>query len=75
MATLSKNLILPKEMLENEGVVVLPLKKYEELRRQAIPTYYLEGKEAKEADKLVKEGLKEYRAGKCKKIKSLADLD
>ena len=75
MTTLSKNLILPKEMLKNEGVVVLPLKKYEELRRQAIPTYYLEGKEAKKADKLIEEGLKEYRAGKCKKIKSLADLD
>ena len=40
-----------------------------------VPTFYLKGKEAEKLDKLVKEGLKEYQEGKCKTIKSLADLD
>jgi len=57
------------------GVVILPLKEYEKLRKRAVPTYYLKGKEAKELDKLVEDGLKEYKEGKCKTIKSLADLD
>ena len=36
--------------------------------------FYLEGKEAKMLDKLVEQGLEEYQKGKCKTIKSLADL-
>lgn len=43
--------------------------------RQAMPTYYLKGGEAKKIDKLVSEGLKEYRKGKTRIIKSLADLE
>ena len=42
--------------------------------RQAIPTYYLKGREARKIDKLVEEGLKEHRRGKTSIIKSLADL-
>lgn len=57
------------------GFVILPIKQYEKLREQAIPTYYLAGKEAKDLDRLVGDGLNEYHAGKCKKIKSLSDLD
>lgn len=57
------------------GFVILPLKEYEKLRERTIPTYYLYGREAKELDKLVEEGLEEYRKGRCKEIKSLADLD
>ena len=57
------------------GFVVLPLKEYERLREQAIPIFQLHGKQAKQIDKLVETGLKEYREGKCKKLKSLSDLD
>lgn len=57
------------------GVVILDLKEYERLREETIPTYYLKGKEAEKLDKLVEEGLREHRKGKCKVIKSLADLE
>lgn len=40
-----------------------------------VPTYYLSGKEAEELDRLVEEGLKDYREGRTRKIKSLADLN
>ena len=53
------------------GIVILPLKEYQKLREQAVPTYYLQGKEAKELDKLVVEGLKEYHDGKTISAKSL----
>lgn len=58
-----------------KGIVTLPLKEYEELRQRAVPTYYLSGKAARDLDNLVDEGLREYKAGKAKTIRSLADLD
>lgn len=67
---------ITKERVEKQkGIVILPLKEYQKLCQQAVPTYYLKGKEAEELDRLVKEGLKEYHRGKCKSIKSLSDLD
>ncbi|OGM91236.1 hypothetical protein A2755_02430 [Candidatus Wolfebacteria bacterium RIFCSPHIGHO2_01_FULL_48_22] len=64
-----------KESVEkHEGVVVLPVKKYKELIARVVPTFYLKGKKAEKLDKLVKEGLREYKAGKTKRLKSLADL-
>ncbi len=67
--------ITKERVKKQKGIVILPLKEYQKLCQQAVPTYYLKGKEAEELDKLVDEGLKEYRRGKCKSIKSLADLD
>lgn len=70
------SIVISKEKIRQEGgIVVLPLKEYQKLYKRAVPTYYLKGKEAKKLDKLVEEGLEEYRKGKCKEIKSLADLD
>ena len=67
---------IQKERVEKQGgVVILPLKTYQKLLERAVPTYYLTGKEAERVDKLVEEGLREYRAGKTRKIRSLADLD
>jgi len=67
---------IPKEKIQTQkGVVILPLKEYQKLCERAVPTYYLKGKKAEELDRLVKKGLKEYRQGKCKTLKSLADLD
>jgi hypothetical protein len=37
----------------------------------AAPTYYLKGKEAKDLDKLVEEGLRDYHLGKTIKAPSL----
>jgi len=57
-------------------VVILPLEEYERLKRMVeVPTHRLSGKAAERLDRLVREGLKDYRRGKCKKLKSLADLD
>lgn len=58
-------------ILKQKGMVVLPLAEYEKLRESAIPTYYLKGKEAKKLDDLVREGRKEYKAGKTIKADSL----
>ena len=69
-----KNIVLTPELIK-DGVVILPLEEYQKLCKRAVPTYYLSGKEAEELDKLVEEGLREYREGKCKSIESLADLD
>lgn len=64
-----------KEIEKRGGVVILGLKEYRKLLEQAVPTYYLTGKEAEELDDLVREGMKEYKTGKTTKIKSLSDLD
>lgn len=60
---------------EQKGMVILPLKEYQKLIERVAPTYYLTGKEAKKLDMLVDRGLKEYKAGKTRKIRSLANLD
>ncbi len=68
--TISKNIIEQKE-----GVVVLPIKIYEQLIANVVPTYYLEDLEAIKTDALVEECLEDYRTGKCKIIQSLDDLN
>lgn len=54
---------------------MLPIEEYKKLTERAVPTYYLTGKAALKADKLVAKSIKEYEDGKCQVIKSLADLD
>lgn len=63
------------EINKKEGVVILPLKEYKQLLKRAVPEYYFTGKAAKRLDKLVEQGLRDYHAGKTRKIRSLADLD
>ena len=58
-------------ILEQNGMVILPLAEYEKLRQNVAPTYYLQGKEAEKLDNLVRDGMKEYRAGKTIKAGSL----
>jgi hypothetical protein len=67
--------IRKEEIEKKSGVVILPIKEYQELIKRALPTYYLVGKKAAKLDKLVKRGLRAYKSGKTKKIRSLADLD
>ncbi len=61
-------------MDKNKGVVILSIKEYQRLCEMAVPTYYLKGAKAEELDGLVEDGLTGYRKGKCKTIRSLADL-
>lgn len=65
---------LPKEKIEKaEGLVILPVEEYEKLRQASVPTYYLSGKEAEELDKLVEQGLKDHKAGKTIRAKSIGE--
>ena len=72
---LEKQIISIPQKALRKGVVLLDLEEYKRMRAREMPTYYLEGKEAKKLDKLVEGGLKDYKQGKCKEIKSLADLE
>jgi len=72
MATIS---ISKNKVEKSGGLVILTIQEYQKLRELAVPTYHLKGKSAQKLDKLVNEGLKEYRKGKAKSIKSLSDLD
>ena len=67
---------ISKNKLQKEGgVVVLSLSEFRRLIKSAVPSYYLKGNSARKLDTLVKQGIKNYRAGKTKILKSLADLD
>ncbi|MDO8728768.1 MAG: hypothetical protein Q7K26_02630 [bacterium] len=66
--TISKN-----KIRKEGGVVVLSLSEYRKLFEQVVPTYYLKGKDAKNLDKLVERGLKEYREGKVITAESLGE--
>ena len=71
-----KEISISQSIVNKEGgIVILSLREYQKLCAKTIPTYYLEGIEAEEIDSLVKEGLRAYRKGKSKKIRSLADID
>ncbi len=67
--------ISPKLVERRGGIVVLPLKEYQKLLASVVPTYYLKGKAATKLDRLVEKGMQEYRKGKTRAIRSLADLD
>lgn len=73
----NKNIVTisEKTIRREKGVVILPLKEYQKLCERTMPTYYLKGRAAEKLDKLVGEGLRKYEKGKCKEIKSLAELD
>ena len=68
------NITLSKKQVEkSKGVVVLPIEEYRKLSERAVPEYYLTGKAAKDLDKLVETGLRDYHAGKTIKAPSLRD--
>ncbi|HEY5383022.1 MAG TPA: hypothetical protein VIJ88_00505 [Candidatus Paceibacterota bacterium] len=71
-ATVAKSHIKDKKA---QKMVTIPLQEYRELLATRVPHYYLKGKAARDLDKLVEEGLKEYKDGKTRKLRSLADLD
>lgn len=66
-----KELNISKNTIQRTGgIVILTLAEYEELKRKIIPPFNLKGINAVKLDKLVKEGLKEYRAGRSMLINS-----
>lgn len=69
-----ETITIPKRLIENDDLIIIPRKEYEYMKSQMIPTIYLKGKAAERLDKRVKSGLQEYKAGKTKKLRSLADL-
>ncbi len=74
MKSQSGSITISERMVrEYGGIVLLPKEEYS--RMLGIPTVQLKGRAAKKLDALVNEGLQEYRAGKTKVLKSLADLD
>jgi hypothetical protein len=72
---INKNsIIISKEDIQKEGgIVILSLREYKKLCERAVPIYYLKGKEAEKLDKLVKEGLKEYKKGRTISAPSLKE--
>jgi hypothetical protein len=67
--------ISKKRIVEKDGMVIMPVEEYNRLFMASIPTYQLTGKAAKALDKEHDRAWANYRAGKTRKIKSLADLD
>lgn len=73
-------LALPKNILKESGMVILPLIKYEKLKeeieemRKKIREWKKREREEEKILQIIIEGEKEYRAGKLKPIKSLKEL-
>lgn len=70
MATLT----IPRTMARNDDLVVLPRRDYEKLKANQVPVRYLTGRAAVRLDRRVTEALRARRAGKTRRINSLADL-
>lgn len=64
MATIT----IPKNLIKNDDLIIIPRKEYENMKAQIIPTFYLKGKNAKNLDKRVGEGLREYHKGKTETL-------
>ena len=76
MVNSTKNLTLPRQAIKEDGLVILPLKEYEKMRRKMAKL--IEGEKALAEEtrvlEIVAEGEREYRGGKLKSIRSLAEL-
>lgn len=64
---------IPKNLIKNDDLVIIPRKEYEKLKSQMTPTFYLRGKEAEKLDKLVEYGLREYEKGETISATSLKE--
>lgn len=59
---------IPRNLIQNDDLVVLPRKEYENMKARMFPIFFLKGKNAKSLDKRVDEGVKEYRKGKTETL-------
>jgi len=69
--------VIPQKVIGRDDLVVLPKREFELMQKQIkykIPSYRLQGKAVSRLDKIVIKAEQEHRAGKTKKIHSLADL-
>lgn len=64
---------IPKNLIKNDDLIIIPRKEYEKMKAQMPPTFYLKGKEAEKLDKLVKDGLREYERGETISATSLKE--
>jgi hypothetical protein len=76
MANGVHDLRLPRAAAQASGLVVLPLKKYEALREKIgrLENQRKLATQEAQALKIIAEGEREYREGKLKPVKSLAEL-
>ena len=65
---------IPKKITGKEELVVITRKELEWMKSQMIPTIYLKGRAAKKLDRRGERGLSDFRNGKTKILRSLADL-
>lgn len=70
-----ETITIPKHIIKNDDLVLMPRREYEKMKAQMTPTVFLKGKAAKRLDRRVEQGLRDYREGKTRMICSLADLD
>ena len=61
---------IPKKLIKDDDIVIIPRKEYEEMMASMIPSVYLKGRAAKRLDKLMEDGLREYREGKTEPLGS-----
>lgn len=61
-------LTIPRNLIKNDDLVILPRKEYESMKDRMFPILFLKGKNAKELDKRVSEGVAEYRKGKTESL-------
>ena len=70
--------ISTRRVKDEKGVVVLSLAEYErllfEIQKANAPMEYLPPKEVARLDRLVKQGLRDHKAGKTIKLSSLSSL-
>ncbi len=74
MQTLTQTTIHISDRALHKGVVLLDVDEYRKLQMSSVPEIYLTGEAALEADRLVEEGMREYRSGKMTRLTSLKDL-
>ena len=65
---------IPRRVVQNDDLVIIPRKEYEQMKSRMFPVVNLVGKAAIHLDRRVAKAMQYYRQGKTKVIKSLADL-
>ena len=73
MQTLTQTTIQVSDRALKRGVVLLGADEYRELQMRAAPAVYLTGKKALETDRLVEEGMREYKKGNMISASSLRE--
>lgn len=56
--------------MQNDDLIVLPRKEYENMKARMFPVFELKGKNAKNLDKRVIESMKEYEEGETSTLES-----